>query len=595
MKSDTVLVRVVSCGLLSSVFLAGLMILAVRLHDEQVVAVADHKLEMDSQSRRRVQTAGVRGRIFDRNGVPLAVNRLTLDLELNPEAFKPSRKGETTVGNIKAALESLEAVIGRPPKVTEEDLARHLRISLARPLKVWGDLSEEELARFAEHSREHPGFSCVSEYERAYPQGALAAHLLGRVGREEIKAVSGGQKVNYSDKDLVGREGLELQYDDYLRGMAGEDRVLVDARGFAVGREILKRPCAGCDLTLTLDADIQRAAEAELSGSIGACAVMDPRDGAILALASSPSFDPNECVPVFTQKTYRRLASDPAKPLLNRATAGLYAPGSVFKPVTALAGLRAGWSPDTLHLCDGCYSFSDMRIRCARTWGHGELDLPQALRESCNPYFCNLGMKTGAAALQRAARDLGLGARTGVDFPTDPAGVVPDADWKMSHYRENWYPGDLAQMSIGQGMLLVTPLQMVRVVAAIGSGRLAVPRLNGAVPAEVKGLPFAASALNAVREGMRMVVDGGTGRKAGENVSAKVIGKTGTAEVGRGERRRKNTWFVAYATPTEASRVQAPLAVAMVIENGESGGGTTAPKVASVLRAFYNRPEEVAE
>ena len=595
MKSDDFLVRVVSCGLVTVGFVAGLTILAVRLHAVQVEDVADHRLEMASQSQRRVQTAGLRGRIFDRNGEPLAVNRLTLNIELNPEAFRPAKKKETTAGNIAAALAALEQVIGRPPKTTPAAIDRHLRISLAQPLKVWEDLTETELARFAEHARLHPGFDCVSEYERTYPRGRLAAHLLGRVGREEIRAVTGDQKVNYSDKDLVGREGLELQYDDYLRGMPGEDRVLVDARGFAVGRETLKRPGAGCDLTLTLDVELQQAAESVLDGCVGACVAMDPRDGSVLALASAPTFDPNACVPVFTRETYNRLATDPNKPLLNRATAGLYAPGSTFKPVTALAGLRNGWSPDTIHLCDGTYNFGDMRIRCARTWGHGELDLPHALRESCNPYFCNLGMKTGAAAVQRAAYDLGLGARTGIDFPTDPAGVVPDADWKMSHYRETWYPGDLAQMSIGQDMLLVSPLQMARLVAAVGSGRLATPRLNVSVPAEMKPLPFALPALKAVREGMRLVVDGGTGRKAGDGVEAKVIGKTGTAEVGRGEKRRKNTWFIAYVTPRETSRRQIPLALALVIENGESGGGTAAPKVASVLRAFYNLPEEVAE
>ncbi len=590
MINDSVLSRVVSFGLLTAVFGVGLTILAVRLRAVQVEGVAEHRLEMSSQSQRIVQTAGLRGRIVDRNGVPLAANRLTLDLELNPEAFKPTRKGQTTSANILAALADLERIVGRPSRITPESLARHLRISLARPLKAWTDLTDAELARFSERSRLHPGFSCVSEYERTYPQGSLAAHLVGRVGREELKAVAGDRKANYAEKDLIGREGLELQYDAYLRGMSGQDRVLVDARGFAVGCETLKRPSSGYDLTLTLDVDLQRAVEAELDGLRGACVALDPRDGSVLALASAPAFDPNDCVPVFTKAVYQRLSKDEGKPLLNRATAGLYAPGSTFKPVTGLAGLRNGWSPHALHPCDGMYRFSDMRIRCARTWGHGELDLAHALRESCNPYFCNLGLKTGVETLKQAANDLGLGARTGIDFPNDPAGVVPDPDWKMARYHEMWYPGDLAQMSIGQGMLLVTPLQMARVVAAIGTGLLATPRLNAAVPPEMKPVPFTKAALDVVREGLRLVVDGGTGRKAGEGVEANVIGKTGTAEVGRGERRRKNTWFIAYATPRATSRTQMPIALAMIIENGESGGGTTAPKVASVLRAFYNQP-----
>ncbi len=587
MKHDSVLLRAVSFGLAATVFGAGLVLLAVRLRHKQIDEVVVHRLAMAGQSSRLVKTAGVRGRILDRAGLPLAVNRLTLNLELNPESFKPARKGETTAGNITAALAALERVVGRPPDVKPNALARHLRISLARPLRVWANLSDEELARYAEHADKHPGFTCVTEYERAYPQGTLAAHLLGRVGREELKAAAGDKKVNYAEKDLAGREGLEYQYDAYLRGMPGEERVRVDARGFADGVEHVKAPSAGYDLTLTLDASLERAVEAELKGCRGACVVLDPRDGAIRALASAPTYNPNACVPVFTQELYDRLTKDAEKPLLNRATSGLYAPGSTFKPVTGLAALRAGWPAKELYLCDGAYRLGGMRIRCARTWGHGELDLPHALRESCNPYFCNLAMKVGLDTLLEAARDFGLGARTGIDFPTDPAGVVPDADWKMSHYNEPWYPGDLAQMGIGQGMLLVTPLQMARVAGAIGTGRLVTPRLNAAVPPESKPLAFDTAALDVVREGMRLVVDGGTGRRAGENVAARVIGKTGTAEVGRGENRRKNTWFIAYATPTAASRVQEPLALALVIENGESGGGTAAPKVAAILRAYY--------
>ena len=591
MKNDTVIVRLVSFALVTVTFGIGLTVLAVRLKGEQVDRVAEHRQEMDSQSSRRVLTAGPRGAIYDRHGVALAVNRLSLCIELHPEAFRPRAKGQTTASNIAAALESLAAVIGRPPKTTPEALARHLKISLARPLKVWEELSEEELARFCEHAREHPGFVCVSEYERTYPQGSLAAHLIGRVGREEIRTVAGGPRMNYIEKDLKGREGLELQYDEYLRSMPGEDLLVVDARGFATRRETLKRASAGCDLRLTLDVRLQRLVEHELAGCVGACVAIDPRDGSVLASASAPTFDPNACVPVFPKKTFRKLSEDPRKPLLNRATAGQYAPGSTFKPVTALAGLRNGWNAATEHLCTGVYEYGDMRVRCARTWGHGELDLPHALRESCNPYFCNLGMKTGIAALKAAAEDFGLGRRTGIDFPTDAAGTVPDPEWKLAHCREPWYPGDLAQMAIGQGLLLVTPLQMARVVGAIGTGRLATPRLNAAMPAQDRPLPFAKAALGSVREGMRMVVDGGTGRKAGEGVDACVIGKTGTAEVGAGANRHKNTWFLAYATPNPTSAETTPLALAMVIEHGESGGGTTAPKVAAVLRGFYNREE----
>ena len=237
-----------------------------------------------------------------------------------------------------------------------------------------------------------------------------------------------------------------------------------------------------------------------------------------------------------------------------------------------------------------------MRIRCARTWGHGDMVMTTALRDSCNSYFCHLGVTAGSNAVITAARAFALGSKTGIDFGTDSAGTVPDDAWKRGRYGERWFPGDLAQMSIGQGMLLVTPLQMARAVGGLGTGYLVVPRLKAGLPPERTPLPYGESALKVVREGMRKVVDGGTGRRAADGVDAWVIGKTGTAEVGRGERRRKNTWFVAYAescaTGADGSvrRVAEPdrcVAVALVVEDGESGGGTAAPKVCEVLKAVF--------
>ncbi len=596
MKSDTTAVTLTSLVLLTLAFVSGFALLAVRLKAEQVDRAADHRSEMASQSFRRVQTAGLRGRIFDRNGVPLADNQLSLCLEMTPETFRSRGRSETTADNIQEALASLSAVIGRPPTVDSRDVARHLKYELARPLVVWRNLTEEELARFSERARAHPGFTCVAEAERTYPQGTLAAHLLGFVGRDRVRAVTGDLRVNYAEKEPFGREGLERQYDDYLRGMPGEDRVIVDARGYATARETLVAPCNGCDLTLTIDVDLQRAAEAQLEGCKGAFVAIDPRDGSVRACASAPTFNPNDCVPVLRKEVYDALAKDEGKPMLSRATAGTYAPGSTFKPVTALAALGVGWSAGTEYECDGAFRMGEMRIRCSGPWGgHGPLNLADALKKSCNPYFCHIGMRAGTNAVCSAARELGLGSRTGIDFPTDACGVVPDGAWKMLRLNERWYPGDLAQMSIGQGQLLVTPMQMARVAAALGTGRIVTPRLNAAVPVVSERLPFPESHLAAVREGMRRVTDDGTGRRAAEGVSARVIGKTGTAEVGRGERRRKNTWFIAYVTPTADSLHQEPLAVAMVIENGDTGGGTTAPKVGEVLKAFYNRCDIIPE
>ena len=256
--------------------------------------------------------------------------------------------------------------------------------------------------------------------------------------------------------------------------------------------------------------------------------------------------------------------------------------------MTALAGLRAGVPPEATYDCTGVFELGGMKLHCARRWGHGPIDMRHAIKESCNTYFSNLGCDIGTNALFSAARAMGLGAKTGLDFPQDSAGIVPSAEYKRSHYDLPWYASDLAHASIGQGHLLVTPLQMARLAGAIGTGFLTRPRLRADSPVECMLLPFSAQNLAVIREGMRMVVDGGTGHLAGEGVAVSVAGKTGTAEVGLGATRRKNTWFIAYA-PAEKPTV----AIAMVIENGESGGTTTAPKVNAVLKAIFGEVEKL--
>ena len=580
----------VSCFVMMAIFIVGLVVLGVKLKEVQVRDSADYSYANARQSVRRVQTTGMRGRILDRNGTVLADNRTTLQIVCHVSRFG-RRTWRETEAAVSEAIGRVARVVGRPSAVSQGDIARHVNQRLARPLVVWRGLADEELARFAEHEREFPGFACTVDDERRYPFGNLAAHAIGYVGRDEVVTDAGDEKFNFRERELRGRGGLESYYDIFLRGVPGEDKVLVDARGFAIRSWTVVNPRRGPDLRLTIDVEIQRAAERELAGERGACVVMDPRNGEILAFASAPGYDLNRCVPRLSEAYYTELTNDVARPLLNRASGGSYAPGSTFKPVTALAALSQGVSPAETYDCCGVFELGSMHLHCSRTWGHGTLDMRQALMKSCNPYFCNLGVMTGTNALFQAARALGLGSRTGLDLGVDAAGVVPDAEWKARVYRERWYPGDVAQMSIGQGMLLVSPLQMARVTGGLAVGYLVNPHFKLDLPVERRLLPFRADALEAVRTGMRMVVAGdggeaGTGRRGGEGVAVPVSGKTGTAEVGYGERRRKNTWFVAFA-PTDRPRV----AVAMVIENGQSGGGTTAPKVANVLKAVFGEAE----
>lgn len=575
------------CVVAAAVFLIGLLQLGVRLKEVQVDAAADYSYASTRQSVRRVQVGGSRGRILDRRGRILADNRLSLSIVCQPSAFQ-KRSWEGTVAAISQAVERVAAAIGKPSPLTGGSIRRHVGRSLALPLSVWRDIGEDELARFSEQASSFPGFSVRETEERIYPQRSLASHVLGYVGRDRGTVEAGDERFNFVDSEMRGRSGVELYYDGFLQGVPGERKLLVDARGFAIREWTVTEPKSGPDLVLSLDMTIQRSVEMQLRGVCGACAVIDPRTGEVLALASAPGFDPNEFVPTLSPELYARLAEDPNKPLLNRASGGAYAPGSIFKPITALAGLSVGYPETEPYFCTGVYPMGTFRLHCTRRWGHGSLDLRQALMKSCNPFFCNLALDCGSNALIRTARAFRLGEKTGLDFGVDMAGTVPDAEWKERMYGERWFPGDLAQMAIGQGMLLVSPLQMARVAGAIGTGFLVTPHLKRDLPVERCPLAIPARHLTVVREGMRMVVAGdgttnGTGARGGEDVSVAVSGKTGTAEVGRGSSRRKNTWFIAYA-PSEAPRV----AVALVVENGVTGGSTAAPRVGAILRTIFN-------
>ena len=586
MNRDDSIVSDLSCWITAAIFALGLVVLAVRLRDVQVVESADYSYASSRQSVRRLQTTGPRGRILGRRGEVLAGNRKSFSIVC--DAVKCQKKTwRETEEEIKRRIDAVAVAIGRKSAIDEKAISRHVRQSLAIPLTVWRDIDYPTLAKFVEHEGEFEGFSCQESEERVYPQGRFAAHLLGYVGRDAVGAVAGDEKINFVSPEMRGRAGIEMYYDGFLRGVPGERKLLVDARGFAIRSWTVAEAKRGPDLRLALDLNVQRAAERALSGQKGACVVLDPRTGDVLAFASAPTYNPNDFVPFLGSDLYDRLSSDPAKPLLNRASGGSYAPGSTFKPVIALAALAAGIPADGLYDCVGEFTLGEMRLRCVSVWGHGSIDMRRALMKSCNPYFCNLGMDIGTNAIFRAADAFGLGSRTGIDFSVDAAGAVPDAEWKMRRYSERWYPGDLAQMSIGQGMLLVTPLQMAMVAGAIGTGRIVTPHIKADLPIRTRPLPFSKEHLAVVREGMYFVVNGngserGTGMRAAEGVPVEVCGKTGTAEIGRGASRRKNAWFIAYA-PARAPSV----ALAIVVENGEGGGTTAAPLAASILRAAF--------
>ncbi|MBQ0032880.1 MAG: hypothetical protein KBT68_08775, partial [bacterium] len=355
------------CLVMGVVFAVGLLHLAVRLHEVQVETAADYNYASARQSIRRVRTGGVRGRIFDRTGSVLADNRKIVSLVCQPAAFQ-QKTWDGTVAKMRMAIDAVAAAIGRAASPADGVIRRHVSRLLPLPFMVWRNLSVEELARFCEHEQEFPGFSIREEVERVYPKGELAAHAIGWVGTTVADAESGDERFYYISPELHGKSGVEYQYDAFLSGVPGERKVLVDARGFAIREWNVVEERMGPDLTLTLDSGLQRTVERQLSGSRGACVVLDPRSGEILALASSPTYDLNV---VRRMEKYGALAADPGKPLLNRASGGAYEPGSTFKPVTALAALSLGFPAMEKYECGGVFELGEMKLHCARRWGHG--------------------------------------------------------------------------------------------------------------------------------------------------------------------------------------------------------------------------------
>ena len=571
-------------AVLALVFAAGLIFLAVSLHRVQVVQSSEYSRDQVRQSVRRVQVPGPRGRIFDRNGVCLAENRASYCIAYYVEELRKRGKWENTIDAVDADVDRLAAVLGIPREISREKIKQHVLQSLPMPLLAWRDVDAVTLARWAETTELFPGVDVYVQPERAYSQGKLAAHAIGYVARDRPLPLP-GETVHFYLPEMVGRAGLERQYNDVLTGVSGGQLIRVDARGYKHAELEGAQAVAGRDLHLTLDVNIQRSLEKALRGWRGAGVVLDPRNGEVLAMTSSPSYDLNDLVPAPSVGVWNRLKDDEALPLYNRAVSGRYAPGSTFKPVTAIAALLSdGFDPDATYTCNGVFTLGNMRLRCWNAYGHGSVALRKAIEQSCNAFFCHLGNTIGYDAIYAQAHKLGLGAPTGIDLPSETRGLLPTAEWKEKTLKEKWRPGDTCQISIGQGLLVTSPLQMALLVSVFANGgtlyRPHLARREGAGEC-VREMGWPQAAVGLVRSGMHDVASVGTGRRVKVR-GIEVAAKTGTAEYDAGGVRRKNTWVTAFA-PYD----QPTVAMAIVIENGESGGQTVAPMVHEVLVSIF--------
>jgi penicillin-binding protein 2 len=532
-----------------------------------------------------------RGTIYDRNGELLADSAPSFGIVFRPFPAESTQR----------ALETMSpAWLARISALVELDSAEvRRRVNFAnlsgQSAMLMHDAPFAILARVEETRGELPGIEVQVEPLRRYPHGTLAAHLLGYAGEINSAELDTLKDAGYQTGDLIGRTGVERSYEEILRGRDGVEYVVVNARGRRVST--LKEsgalaPLPGQDLVLTLDLKVQRALEEAMADvPRGAAVVLDPRDGGILAMVSRPVYDPNEFSHGLTRARWKELSEGGANPLLDRAIQGVYPPGSTFKIVTMAAALARGVARADTRLapCAGGLFYGGRRFGCWQHRGHGSLDLIEALQHSCDVYFYQLGLRLGLGGLEETAKALGLGARTGVDLPQEARGLIPSAAYYDKRWgARGWRSGLLLNLAIGQGELLLTPLQLALLTAeAASDGRPLRPhvveRVAGARafrPARPvqPGLPAGPAVWGPVQEAMERVVAAGTGAAA-RVPGLRVAGKTGTAQNPHGQ---DHALFVCYA-PVDSARV----AVAIVIENAGHGGSVCAPRAGEMLRRLF--------
>jgi penicillin-binding protein 2 len=554
----------------------------------------------ENNHQRTIALRAPRGVLYDRNGQVLVENRSSFTISIVREQAK----------DLDHTIKVLSEVAGLDPRQVAEIVSRHRREPSYRPILVVDDASLAQvsavLARRLES--ELPDVQVEQVPTRLYPSDAFASHLFGYVGEASERQV---ETEGLQSGAIIGQAGVERVYNKLLMGEDGAKVVVVNSMGREIDTVKEIPPHEGRRLQLTIDADLQRAAEEgfRAGGFNGAAVVMDPRTGEVLAFTSRPGYNPNDFAAGIDRSTWAGLNSDPLKPLQNRAIQGRYSPGSTFKIVVAVAALEEGLvTPDFRVSCRGSAVFYGRPFQCWKRGGHGSIDLRHAMEQSCNVYYYTLGNMLGVDKIHKWATLLGLGEKTGIDLPNEIEGLVPSTEWKRQRYNEKWYAGETISVSIGQGQVSITPISLALMMSTVANGGTRwIPHLLKAVDEGRGWKPITAalpksrvqlkdSTISALHDGLFLVVNGaGTGGRAripGRDVS----GKTGTAQVislqggrkaaGRTDRDlRDHGWFVFFAP-----RDNPQIAGAIFGEHNEHGS-TSAPIAKHVIETYFAKQE----
>jgi len=576
-------------------------ILVANLYNLQIMRFEDYRTRSNENRIKLVPIAPSRGIIYDRNGTPLALNRTIYQLELVPEK----------VDDLQAVLEQLRPVVD----LTDDDIANfqkeRKRSRRFTSIAVKPALTEVQVARFAVNQFRFPGVEVKGYQRRYYPYNSALTHVIGYVSKINDRDVERLDKAgilpNYAATHDIGKLGIERYYEDVLHGKTGYEEVEVNNRGRVIRQLHEQPPQAGKDIYLTLDLSLQIYIEKLLAGSRAAVVVTDPRDGGIRALVSNPSYDPNLFVDGISSKDYKGLLEDPDKPLINRATQGVYPPASTVKPYIAVSALTAGVITRNTSLFDpGWWQLpgSEKRFRDWKKWGHGRLNVTRSLEESADTFFYQVAYDMGIDRLSEWMTKFGYGHYSGIDLSEERAGNMPNREWKFKRFKKPWYQGDTIPVGIGQGYWTATPVQMIKaMMILINDGAIKTPHLLQSTQVEGKQVPYVQEENGHIgdihsgyweiaKDGMYGVANrpNGTARKSFADAPYRAAAKSGTAQVfGLRENETYNahkiaerlrdhklmTAFAPYDKPT--------VAVIVILENGGAG-----PAVGTITRQILD-------
>lgn len=577
-------------ALILAVLLAGLWRLQV-LNSESFRSLAE------ANRIRKVPILAPRGKLFDREGRLLVDNYPSVSCYLLREQVK----------DLDADLPLISQGLHIPVDQIQSTL-RHFQIAPKyQPIPLKQDITPDEQAFIAAHRDELPELETHDEQRRLYPSDGFAAHLIGYVGEVSEQMLANDDRYSlYSPGDMVGRSGVEATYDPLLRGVDGSRDIIVNSHGKELGHLGQELAIPGKDLRLTIDLDIQMAAEKAMEGKNGALVAMDPHTGEILAMVSRPTFDPNQFSVRVTRNYWNEVLNNPDHPLLNKTIQAQLAPGSTFKIIMSFAGLEEGVAQDMHVVCNGGGTFFGHFFACDKH--HGMVDIDHAIPWSCDTFYYTLAEKLGIDTIAKYATEVGLSQKTGIDLPDEAAGTMPSTQWKLKNFHEKWYAGEVISVGIGQGAVTVTPLQLARALGGIASGG-ALKRPHVVFPDEVppemlqaihdtypgsgdRVIPITPANWEIITDAMAATTTTGTAAAvhlegidfAGKTGTAEVVNHSaGTTSLGTGNA-RANAWFVGMAP-----RRNPDIVVAVLCEHGGWGAEASAPVAAKVINAFVTK------